>query len=89
MKNTQTKSRFTCSWNIAKCMANAKIPSVRSLHNAMKKANPDTISYGQLAVLVKEGPLKICLKTLSTMCFVMQCQISDILVPVFGEKGNQ
>ena len=64
---------------LRQCMQAAGITSVAELHEKIRKLDPKSVKYAQLARMIDSPPARLNLKTLTLLTVVLGCRVSDIL----------
>ena len=70
---------YPVSWRLRQCMQAAGITSVTELHEKIRKLDPDSVKYAQLARMIDSPPARLNLKTLTLLTVALSCRVSDIL----------
>lgn len=66
-------------WRLRERMKIAEIHSASELHRRLRKTDPGSIHFAQLATLIDKPPARLTLRTITALAIVLKCQIGDIL----------
>ena len=70
---------YPVRWPLRQCMQAAGIPPVADLHEKIRKLDPKSVKYAQLARMIDSPPARLNLKTLTLLTVALSCRVSDIL----------